>query len=343
MFYNKSKIAKKIVVGFFLKLKLWGTRGSLPRTLDNNSLLELIKSLGKTASDKGIKTLDDFLDMLEKGDAPQPLTFGGHTTCSEVSHNGVNCYVDMGTGLTDGGQAAMLEGRVEFTIFQTHLHWDHIMGMPFFIPIYIPGSKITIYHVHANAPDHIRLQFNGINFPVKWDQLAAQIEFKQMRLYDTIQLKDLSVSSFALDHPGGSFGYRFDAGGKSVAIGVDGEYKRLSPKELGKDLKYYQNLDVLVFDAQYELGELASRFDWGHCSPPIGADLALREGIKNLILTHHDPRSSEEKGRRMRLEAEKYMKSQLGKYQDVWDKRGQKNGPNILSSYDGLEIDLDKL
>src|SRR5262249_4595876 len=145
----------------------------------------------------------------------------------------------------------------------------------------------------------------------------------------------VTVSPFALDHPGGSFGYRFEAGGKALAIGVDGEYKRLTPKELGKDLPYYQNLDLLVFDAQYEMGELASRFDWGHCSPPIGVDLALREGIRNIILTHHDPRSSEEKSRRMMEMAQKHLQAQLPAYKQIWTSLGQPDGPRLNSAFDG--------
>ena len=148
-------------------------------------------------------------------------------------------------------------------------------------------------------PEHVKILFNGVNFPVKWDQLSATINFKRLKLYETIEFSDVKVSSFALDHPGGSFGYRFDSNdGKSIAIAVDGEFKRITKKDLGKDLKAYQNLDLLVFDAQYELDELTSRHDWGHCSPPIGVDLALREGVKNLILTHHDPMSDNQKAKR---------------------------------------------
>ena len=328
---------------WLLKLKLWGTRGSLPRPFDHKGILEFCYDLIKIAGDKGLKSLDEFKEALGNGSLRDPLVYGGHTTCSEIIHGDHRCYVDMGTGITDAGQEAMAEGRNSFTIFQTHVHWDHIMGMPFFVPIYIPGTKITIYHVHPKAPEYIKLQFNGVNFPVRWDQLAADIEFRQIRLYDKVSFDDMTVSPFALDHPGGSFGYRFEQNGKSVAIGVDGEYKRLTPKELGRDLPYYQDLDILVFDAQYEMDELASRFDWGHCSPPIGVDLALREGIKNLILTHHDPRANEQKGTRMLEEARKHLKLQLPAYKKIWDKLGQPTGPNVFSAYDGMTVDLDKL
>ncbi len=325
-----------------MKLKLWGTRGSLPRAIGNNEFIEIVDRLARKAEKTGLSSISEFRNAMRDGDLATPVTLGGNTMCTEIIHGNHRFFVDMGTGITDAGHEAMTSGRTEFHIFQTHMHWDHIMGMPFFMPLYIPGNKIIIYHVHGNAPEYIRIQFNGINFPVKWDALSATIEFRKVKLYDKLKFNDISVSPFALDHPGGSFGWRFDAGGRSAAVGVDGEYKRTTKEELGRDLQYYQNLDLLIFDAHYEMDELASRFDWGHSSPPIGIDLALREGIRNLVLVHHDPRASEERGARMLEHAQHHLKDQLPQHQEIWKKLGQQ-GPRVISGYDGLEIDLNKL
>lgn len=322
---------------------MWGTRGSLPRAITNDTFVGLVDKYAKDAEKAGLSSISEFRNALRDGDLGMPLVFGGNTTCNEISHKNQRIFVDMGTGFAEASSEVMAQGRTEFHVFVTHLHWDHIMGMPFFVPLYIPGSKITLYHVHPHAPEFIRIQFNGINFPVKWDQLGATIEFKQIKPYSPVKFDDLSVTPFALDHPGGSFGYRFDVDGYSLAIGVDGEYKRLTPKDLGKDLAFYQNLDLLVFDGQYEMDELASRYDWGHCSPPIGVELALREGIRNLIITHHDPRASEDKERSMLAQALDHRNKQLSYYQAVWQKLGQPEGPAIQLAYDGMEFDLKKL
>src|SRR5262249_44804431 len=157
------------------------------------------------------------------GKIHQPLSYGGNTSCTEVGHDGHFVYVDMGSGFREAGTAAMQKGLKEFHIFMTHVHWDHVMGMPFFVPIHVPGHKLNIYHVHKNAPEHIRINFNGVNFPLSWEQLNGKVEFHQLKLYETTKFGDLSVRPFVLDHPGGSFGYRFEAGGKALAIGVDGE------------------------------------------------------------------------------------------------------------------------
>ncbi|MBF0440702.1 MAG: MBL fold metallo-hydrolase [Oligoflexales bacterium] len=324
-----------------MKMKFWGTRGSLPRSYSNQDFNNFVKELINKAESKGISTLKEFSNAMNDAKFGAPLLLGGHTSCTEIIHEKEHFFIDSGTGITDAAVQVLKEGQNEFRLFQTHMHWDHIMGLPFFLPIYIPGIRITIYHVHPITPEYIKLQFNGVNFPVPWEQLGSTIEFKKINLYEKMQFGSVTVSAFCLDHPGGSFGYRFDAGGKSIAIGVDGEYKRLTPENLGNDLKYFQNLDLLTFDAQYAMNELVRRFDWGHCTPSIGVDLALREGVKTLVLNHHDSRRTEADSFKMLKDAKDHLKTQLPAYQEIWNRLKQPKGPNVLLGYDGLEIDLD--
>jgi phosphoribosyl 1,2-cyclic phosphodiesterase len=327
--------------GVGVYIKCWGTRGSLPCGTNNVKFVSLVDDLLKDAQKKGIKDLSSLQAALKAGTLrgkDEAFVYGGNTTCTEVGYGDHHVYVDMGSGFREAGSAAVQKGTKEFHIFMTHMHWDHIMGMPFFIPVHMAGHKIHIYHVHKNAPEYIKINFNGINFPLSWEQLNASVEFHQLKIYQPKHFGDMSVTPFVLDHPGGSFGYRFEAGSKALAIGVDGEYKRLTPKELGKDYKYFQNLDLLLFDAQYEMSELASRFDWGHCSPNIGVDLALREGIKAMLFTHHDPWSNEDKIRRMHDAAVKYMKTQLDVFKDIW--QTQPEGPQLKIAYDGLMLEI---
>lgn len=322
-----------------MQVKFWGTRGSLPVGVNHQRVLTLIEELAVQAQKMGVERLKDFTANLKSGSLGLPLLFGGNTTCTEVIQDTSSFFIDMGSGLREAGTQAMQQGVKEFSILMTHMHWDHIMGMPFFIPVHVPGYKIHIYHVHKNAPEYIKINFNGVNFPLTWDQLRGQVIFHQVKLYQKVTVGALSFTPFVLDHPGGSFGFRIEGGGKSCAIGVDSEYKRLSREELGKDLPYYQNLDMLLFDAQYEMSELATRFDWGHCSPNIGVDLALREKIKNLVFTHHDPWSEEDKLRRMHANATNYLKSQFELFRKEWESI-QADGPALKMAYDGLTVTL---
>lgn len=321
-----------------MEIKFWGTRGSTPRCMSDASALDLLERLVGNAKKQKITDLDAFLAAAKEKKLGNPLVFGGNTPCTEIIHEGKSYFVDMGTGLREAG-TFYLGKQKEFIFFLTHLHWDHIMGLLFFIPIFIPGHKIVIHHIHGNAPAQVKILFNGMNFPIKWEALSANIEFRELKIYQATQFGDLTVTPFVLDHPGGCFGYRFDGGGKSVSIGVDGEYTRISRQDLGADLKYYQNLDYLVFDAQYDLNELVNKFDWGHCSPLLGIDLALREGIRNLVFLHHDPWASEEKLLSTMRKSQKYLANNIASFQSVWDPLEQ-NGPNLILSYDGLTLQV---
>ncbi len=320
-----------------MHVTFWGSRGSSPVVLNHAGALQFLSDVVTKAQRLGLKTYDELQQAAAGGRLGEPLLFRGHTPCTEVGHGDQTFFVDMGTGLREAG-TKYLGKRTEFTFFMTHMHWDHLQGLPFFVPIFLKGHKITIYHVHKTTPEHIKILFNGVNFPIKWEQLGAEVEFRELKLYEKQTFGDVTVAPFALDHPGGSFGYRFEGGGKSLAVGFDGEYTRISREELGKDLPFYQNLDLLVFDAQYELDELLNKHDWGHSSAPIGIDLALREGIKNLVLIHHDPWAPDERLRQSIASAKKYVKMNLKWHDDIW--RTQPEGPNVLTAYDGLTVKL---
>ncbi len=320
-----------------MRLKFWGARGSSPVPQSHARAVELVRGLVTRAREAGLTTLAELDEWVAADRFGKPLAYGGHTPCTEISHGDFSAFVDMGTGLREAG-AAHMGKRKDYTFFMTHLHWDHLIGLNFFVPIFIPGHTLTIYHVHKTAPDSFRTLFNGVNFPIKWEALASKIEFRELKPYETFICGDVTATPFALDHPGGSFGYRFEAGGRSAAIGYDSEFKRISREALGRDLPFYQNLDLLVFDAQYDLEELLSKFDWGHASPTLGVDLAVREGIKALALIHHDPWASDQRLRDSLAATRRYAEKQV-------KRRGVAGQPplHVFSCYDGLEVEMDAL
>jgi phosphoribosyl 1,2-cyclic phosphodiesterase len=325
-----------------VEVTFWGTRGSIPRTMPDSEFLGLLVAAANNAKSLGIMTLDEFALAAQEGRLGRPLTFGGATMCTEIHGGKQSVFVDMGSGIREAGTLAMQRGQKEFHILLTHMHWDHLIGFPFFLPLHSKNCTIHIHHVHKNTPEFVKIKFNGVNFPLTWDQLQAKVEFHHHKLYDKFKIGTMQVSSFALDHPGGSFGFRVDHEGQSVAVAVDGEFKRRTREELGKDLKYLQKLDLLVFDSQYDRVELENRFDWGHCTPVVGTELALREGMKAVTFVHHDPWSTPHKLQAMAREAAEFLSANINQYADVWKGR-QSSGPKLIMGYDGLVLDLDKL
>lgn len=321
-----------------MRLKLWGTRGSLPRVMTHQSLVDSLLHLLQVAAARGVDGIDALRAFI-KDARNQPLTYGGNTTCTEIRHRHRSYVVDLGTGLVAFAEAQRIAGNRNFSFFISHLHWDHILGLPFFPQIYERGCEIDIYHVHKHAPEYLCLKFNGVNFPVRWEELGAQINFHQLELHQPRRFDDLTVTPFQLDHPGDAYGYRFDSQTAAAGIALDNELKRRTASELGRDQQCYHGLDVLLFDSQYDLNELAEKYDWGHSSPDLGIDLAFQEMIKTMVLVHHNPTADDRCLHDKLKRACNYAEQAYPQHRHRWE-QVQPGGPRIIAGYDGLEIEV---
>ena len=181
----------------------------------------------------------------------------------------------------------------EFHIYFTHFHWDHLLGLPFFPPMYLKGKTVHFYAVHDNLEASLRTLFCKPNFPVPYEVVRNQVRLHRLEPRKPMQIGELKVTPYQLDHPDPCWGPRVEAGGKALAWAVDTECTRLTHEEMGQDSKLYQGVNTLVFDAQYSFGEALEKINWGHASGPMGIDLALREGVKQVLFVHHDPAASD--------------------------------------------------
>jgi phosphoribosyl 1,2-cyclic phosphodiesterase len=294
-----------------LSIQFWGVRGSLPSApspvvwKDHFSVIlnEYAEALAKSQM-----TVSNFLAQKS---VPQIAGYGAATTCVEIISDQGRLIIDGGSGIRTLSEQIMRGNHGTMKgphhILMTHFHWDHIIGLPFFSPHFVPGAEIHYYAVQPELPDLIRGIFHKPYFPVPFDKLPSKIHFHVLEPRVKFQIADLEITPYKLDHPDPCWGYRITSGGKSYAHCVDTEGTRVSAEDLGADLPLYQNADLMYFDAQYTLPELAEKANWGHSAAQVGLDIALREKIKYVLFAHHDPGASLEDVNHLRTQTNEYF------------------------------------
>lgn len=275
-----------------MRVRLWGVRGSLPSPVLPERLrfrLEEALTQFERLKDKNLPiTASQFIDTL-----PVHLTggYGGNTSCAEITHGSSRLLIDGGSGLRAFSDLiTKTEPQTdEYHIYFTHFHWDHLIGLPFFAPMYMKGKTVHCYAVHENLEDSLRTLFTKPNFPVPYEVVKKQIRLHKLEPRVKTRIGELELTPYQLDHPDPCWGARVEAAGKSLAWCVDTEGTRVSGEEMGADQALYKNADLMIFDAQYSFGEALEKINWGHSSGPIGIDIAIREGVKQALFVHHDP------------------------------------------------------
>ncbi|MGL1931098.1 MAG: MBL fold metallo-hydrolase [Desulfotalea sp.] len=275
-----------------IKVKFWGVRGSIP--------------------------------------CPGPNTqkYGGNSSCIEFRFGEEDRLVvlDAGSGIRQLGNHLMAtdfsKGPFSFDLFLSHTHWDHIMGFPFFTPIYIPTSKIQVYgpvsFEDEPLEDVVGGQMKYRYFPINVGELSSNIKYNRIKEDPHIDMGDgLIVATKIINHPVTSLGYKFQYNGKTVCTCYDTEpYRNLfitdpddpeydemmayegdeSATEQNTAIEnFFAGVDVLIHDAQYTMEEyLKDKVGWGHTPIEHIIDAATRVGVKRLILFHHDPDRSDD-------------------------------------------------
>lgn len=276
-----------------MRIKFWGVRGSLPSPINSERIENKIRRALMGA--KGIDLNDEkaVTDYVESLPADIKGTTGGNTSCVEVTVDDITLIFDAGSGLRElglqmmKGDFGMGAGTAHF--FISHTHWDHIQGFPYFVPAYIPGNKFLFYSPQDNLKDKFNTQQLDLDVhPIKLDQMAATKEFIAMN-DGGVDLDKVRIDCLELHHPGGSWAYRVRSGGKTLIYATDGEYQDLSQQALQPYLDFFAGADAIIFDAMYTFSESIAKEGWGHSTSLVGVDLAVKTGIKRLILYHHEP------------------------------------------------------
>jgi phosphoribosyl 1,2-cyclic phosphodiesterase len=319
-----------------MKVKIWGARGSLPAPVDPDVIEAGLLSLFEDFFARGYTAADDIIPFFSTLPRHRLGGYGGNTPCVEVRFDTEDrVLIDAGTGIRRLGDELMAgpcgQGQGEVHLLFTHFHWDHLIGLPFFMPLFIPGNQIHVYAVQPELPEVFANVFKKPYFPVPLQQLGAQIHYHLLEPRKAKRFGKIQVTPYQLDHPDPCWGYRFEAGGKVFSHCVDTECTRLTREALGPDLPLYQGVDLMLFDAQYTLIETIEKMNWGHAAASMGIDLAIREGIRRVLFMHHDPASSAEKIAAAEAQARRYFESQ---------KAAGAQALEWSFAFDGQEVDL---
>jgi len=316
-------------------VKFWGVEGSIPSPLPSAQIQSKITRALQEAGTRQIdlsdpKAIDEFVAGL-------PLsirgTVGGNTSCITIETPEGLVIFDAGSGIRKLGAALMErefgQGKGQASIFFTHTHWDHIQGFPFLRPAFVPGNRFTIYYIHPHVEQVMVDQMKAEWFPVQFDYLSADVEFRRIKEGETVKVAGLAIRSKALQHPGTAYAYRVENGTSSLVLATDGEYKNLSASHTKEYIDFFAGADVLIFDAMFSVRESFIREDWGHSSALIGADMARQAGVKQLVLFHHDPASEDDEIWRIYQATLEYLSQDFATVP-----------PGVMVATEGLEIDL---
>ena len=317
-------------------VRFWGTRGSIPVGLGSSAVRDKLVTALLHAGGRTFDTPEAarrFVD--EELDFAVSHTFGGESSCVQID-TGSQEYIlcDLGSGARVFGNHVLATGgadvRHTFHVFMSHVHWDHIMGFPFFMPAYVPGNRIHVYGCHPTMEEALRRQNSAPCFPVEFSRMGASIEFVRLEPGKRYDIGGLGVTTLRQFHGGDSYGYRFEKDGKVVVYSTDSEHKQDDPAMFQQFVDFFRNADLVIFDAMYSLADAVSvKEDWGHSSNVVGVELCQMAGVRHLCLFHHEPIFDDAKLVRVLRETQRLEEITRG------DRKLQ-----ISAAYDGMEITL---
>jgi len=294
-----------------------------------------------------------------RGSYPAPfgshLRVGGNTSCVELRVDNHILVCDGGTGIIPFGNSLMAQQDIkELTVILTHYHWDHISGLPFFVPAFVPGWKVHIYGPgdgQQEIEQRISGQMMDPYFPVEVETWLADIHYLKAN-YSQLEYGPFKIETFNVHHPGSTFGYRIQVHDKIIVYASDNElsfieksiedrkaemneaewrlHKAMQAEERVKSLESIRNADVFIHDAQYTPEDYAKKRGWGHSCYLDTTNFAMEAGVKQLYLFHVDPNYNDDKIEGLHRNTLKLIHEQQSKME-------------CQIAREGFVIDIDKL
>ena len=318
-------------------VRFWGTRGTLPVAATARQVRSKIVNVLMAASGKSFATREEATRFIEDElYFAAGACYGGATSCVEIDCSEHAYFIcDMGSGLQEFGRDATRRCQLghpkKYNFFLSHMHWDHIMGFPSFLPAFDPDSEIVIHACHGDAEQALRRQQDEMVFPASFDAWAANISFVTLEPGKAADIDGLQVETMRQHHPHESFGYRFKSrSGRTLVYSTDSEHNM---DDMGKEeafVGFFEGADLVISDTMYSLAEASSTKEhWGHSSNVVAIDLCHQARAKRLALFHHDPAHDDDVIQRLHDDSIRY------------ESLTRDGAPlEVLCAYDGLEVVL---
>jgi len=292
-----------------MRICLWGVRGSLATPLSTALLREKAKALLTAAKPEDLAN-DAAIEAYLDG-SPHAWTYGGNTSCVEVSFGDTTLVLDAGTGLRSLGLQLGADGRGadmshRLHMLFTHFHWDHICGFPFFGPLYIPGRKIDVWSGRSDAERLLQMQMGDAHFPVKWDMLKSKITCHQIPEQTVVDVGGAQVRILPLVHPDKAYGYRITYRGRSVCYLTDTEVSKHPNRVSEAYANFVRGADVVIVDAMYGFLEYHDKVNFGHSTIFNFIDFFQDTDLGELVIFHHDPMASDPAVAKLCTDAQRY-------------------------------------
>jgi phosphoribosyl 1,2-cyclic phosphodiesterase len=292
-----------------------------------------------------------------RGSYPVPgaatVRYGGQTSCVEVRTASGECViVDAGTGMRQLGNKLAREAQGQpgnYHVLLSHVHWDHIQGLPFFSPAYVPGTRISVYAL-LTAANELDQVIGGITrhefFPMPLEAVPAAFDFQKVEPGIDFVIGGFHITPIALNHPFGSVGYRIDGDGSSVAYVADTapfdkvlhkQHFLAGPEPLSEDdrialgamrdalLARLKGVDTVIYDTHFLPEEYARFPHYGHSTPDQALEICVEAGVRRLVLYHHAPGHTDDQ---MDAVAATYLA------------KGAQVGIEVLTSFEGMSLPI---
>lgn len=246
---------------------------------------------------------------------PRTVRYGGNTTCIEVRTDTNELIIlDAGTGIFPLSQTLLGEMPLTANVLISHSHWDHIQGLPFFVPNFIPGNLLRLHGafdpVSGNGIEQVMaVQLQYSYFPVREVELKGRTEYVTLMPEQSVQIGSATVTPYLLNHPVINFGYRIESAGKSVFFTGDheppyniyepedeafAEYQQFVDEKSAAIVRAMQGVNVLIADSSYTSQEYPAKRGWGHGTFSSSVDYARQADAQVLFCTHHEPTRSDD-------------------------------------------------